>query len=106
MATFVASFSTSAEPEWFLFDLAAGDGEGAVEDDGAEVPRALEAGPRFFMPLLGPGRRGGGMVNLRYDPRGPPELDVPQDLENHDHEEQVACSLLLTVTPCSLVVFI
>ena len=66
MATVFGSPSTFAEPEWFLFDLAAGEDEDAV--DGVEGSRVFEAGPRFFMPLLGPGRRGGGIVNTVKPP--------------------------------------
>ena len=105
MATIVASPPTSAEPDVLLFDLAAGDGE----EDAVDVvagSMVLDAGPRFFIPLLGPGRRGGGMVKTVEPPLRPGRVPgsnmlktLAEDLEIGellDHDEQVAC--LLTVS--------
>ena len=104
MATIVASPPTSAEPDVLLFDLAAGDGEDAVDDVAGSM--VLEAGPRFLIPLLGPGRRGGGMVKTVEPPLRPGRVPgsnmlktLAEDLEIGellDHDGQVAC--LLTVT--------
>ena len=81
--------TTSTEAGSFLFDLAAGDGE-------------EEAGTRFFPPLLGPGRRGGGMVMTA----GPPEWSLGVDNPRESTLKllclvQDVCSVLLTVTQCN-----
>ena len=107
MATIVASPPTSAEPDVLLFDLAAGDGEDAVDDVAGSM--VLEAGPRFLIPLLGPGRRGGGMVKTVEPPLRPGRVPgsnmlktLAEDLEIGellDHDEQVACLLTVTMQP-------